>query len=71
MGRTGHGQGHHWASRDYNMSIPCLRTTCPANFGNKCAMPSAIKIDASGHCTEGDELIKTLPKKLPKPIDGD
>lgn len=79
MGRVGKGD-HGWTSRDYNISVPCFRLTCPANSQHVCAssaahpicvMPSAIKIGANGICKTGQDLIDAKPPVTPKKIDGD
>jgi hypothetical protein len=74
MGRFGKGP-HGWTSRDYNIEVPCKRTTCPANrFGattGTCGMPSAIVINASGLCQTGQDLIDARPPLPPRKPDGD
>lgn len=78
MGRIGKGD-HGWTSRDYNIDVPCNRMTCPANSGARisptqqtvCMMPSAIKINGSGLCQTGQDLIDAKPPAKPKPITGD
>ena len=40
-------------SRDYaleSLTIACARTTCAANHGKQCVMPSLISITAKGVC---------------------
>lgn len=79
MGRTGKGP-HGWTSRDYNIEVPCRRTTCPANTRHKipgsllpaiCMMPSAIKINAAGVCQTGQDLIDDEKPQAPRKPDGD
>lgn len=75
MGRIGKGS-HGWTSRDYNIDVPCRRSTCPAHHGlnNICMMPSAIKINGQGVCQTGQDLIDAeakQPKEPPKKPDGD
>lgn len=79
MGRIGKGS-HGWTSRDYNIDVPCNRTTCPANLRHKipasnlqpiCMMPSAIKINGQGVCQTGQDLIDDEQKPEPKKLDGD
>ena len=77
------GKGSHgWTSRDYNIDVPCQRTTCPANIRHKipgssreaiCMMPSAIKIGANGICITGQNLIdeENREQKPPQKPDGD
>lgn len=62
--RRPHGEGHPWASRDYE-DIDCQATGCMFNHAKKCMVPSRCKIGPQGNC-EGFHA-----KPLPPKVDGD